>query len=184
MSRSQHQKVALASAALGVGAVLALSGCSAGQVTQTSSQVAAVDGASAGTEDISIRNASLTFPEQQPYYPVGSSAPMELVLANDGNTADRLLRVSSPYAESVEVSGFTSLPANSALHASGSPQKDQADKDRREVQITLRNIKREFGPGVTIPVTFVFEKAGATTAQVPIGPDPRARAEGSGQHGE
>ena len=42
------KQVAVAAAAAGA---LALTGCSAGQITQTSDQVAAVDGASAATEN-------------------------------------------------------------------------------------------------------------------------------------
>lgn len=183
MSRPQHQKVVrlrLVPAAIGVGAALALTGCSAGQVTQTDTQVAAVNGASGQAGPVTVRNAEFSFPSNQPYYPVGSSVPVEVVLANNGTTGDQLVEVRSEYAGSAEISGWKQLPSDSSLHAYGSSQGNQpgvegAPSDRREVQVTLTDLQREIGPGVTAPVTFVFEKAGPVTVQVPIGADPAPR---------
>ncbi|GAA2791026.1 hypothetical protein [Saccharopolyspora taberi] len=212
MSRPQHQKAVrlrLASAALGIGAVVALAGCSAGQVTETDTQVAAVNGGSGTVQDIAIRDAELTFPSHGSAYRAGSSAPLELVLANEGGIDDRLVQVSSTYAASVEVRGDTALPAGTALHATGEksgqptiqhepsgsaqptasgeptapPAAQGGPSERREVRITVNGLTQDITPGVTIPVTFVFEKAGPVTVQVPIGADHNPRPEGHGGGG-
>jgi copper(I)-binding protein len=47
--------------------------------------------------------------------------------------------------------------------------------------ITLTGLKQLITPGVTIPVTFVFERAGAVTVQVPIGEDPSTLPAPAGQ---
>ncbi|MFC7341149.1 copper chaperone PCu(A)C [Saccharopolyspora griseoalba] len=179
MSRPQHLKAVrlrLIPAALGLGAVVALAGCSAGQVTETDTQVAAVNGGSGDVKDVAVRDATLTFPSDASFYPAGASAPMELVLANQGPD-DRLVSVASPYAASATVSGETSLPTNSALHALGGNEQLDPGEDARTVKITLQGLKQQVGAGVTVPVTFTFEKAGQVTVQVPLGKDHNPRPE-------
>ena len=46
-----------------VGAALLVTGCGAGQITQTDTQVAAINGTSAGVGTIAIRNAEVSYPE-------------------------------------------------------------------------------------------------------------------------
>ncbi|RRO17369.1 copper chaperone PCu(A)C [Saccharopolyspora rhizosphaerae] len=173
-------------AALGLGAVVALAGCSAGQVTETDTQVAAVNGGSGDAKQVAVRNATLAFPPQGAFYRAGSSAPVQVVLSNEGPN-DKLVQVSSPYAASGQVSGTTDLPSNTALHATG-PSAQPASTGERTVQITLNGLKQDITPGVTIPVTFVFAQAGQVTVQVPIGEDHHPRPEhgspvpGGGQH--
>ncbi|PKW13886.1 copper chaperone PCu(A)C [Saccharopolyspora spinosa] len=181
MSRPQHLKAVrlrLIPAAIGLGAVVALAGCSAGQVTETDTQVAAVNGGSGDLKQIAIRNATFTFPTSDASYPAGSSAPIQLVLINEGPN-DKLVQVTSPYAASATLGGITEVPSRTALHAVGQSaavQQGETPADR-EVQITLNGFKQDITPGVTVPVTFVFEKAGSVTVQVPIGPDHTPRPE-------
>lgn len=178
MSRPQHLKAVrlrLIPAALGLGAVVALAGCSAGQITETDTQVAAVNGGSGDAKQVAVRNATLSFPTEGAFYRAGSSAPLELVLSNEGPD-DKLVQVTSPYAASAQVSGTSDLPSNTALHATG-PSAQPATADQRTVQITLNGLKQDITPGVTIPVTFVFAKAGQVTIQVPIGEDHNPRPE-------
>ncbi|WP_338601158.1 hypothetical protein [Saccharopolyspora sp. SCSIO 74807] len=207
MSRPQHHtafRVRLTSAALGLGAVVALAGCSAGQVTETDTQVAAVPGGSGDVNGIGVRNATLVFPTGQGRYGPGSSAPLQAVLINSGAQDDKLVQVTSSFANSVQVGQTTELPSNSSLHADGAPaQSGQTSQgaqpsqggqpsqqqapsqgsatDERQVSITLNGLTQQITPGVTVPVTFVFAKAGPVTVQVPIGEDSSPRPEhGSG----
>ncbi|MGI8309637.1 copper chaperone PCu(A)C [Saccharopolyspora hattusasensis] len=181
MSRPQHLKAVrlrLIPAAIGLGAVVALAGCSAGQVTETDTQVAAVNGGSGDLKQIAIRNATFTFPTSDARYPAGSSAPVQLVITNEGPD-DKLVQVTSPYAASATLGGITDVPSRTALHSVGQSaavQQGETSADR-EVQITLNGFKQDITPGVTVPVTFVFEKAGSVTVQVPVGPDHTPRPE-------
>ncbi|MER6993513.1 hypothetical protein ABT337_22145 [Saccharopolyspora hirsuta] len=183
MSRPQHHKAVrlrLIPAAIGLGAVVALAGCSAGQVTETDTQVAAVNGGNGDVQDIAIRNAMFTFPTTGTVYPAGSSAPLEAVLANEGEN-DKLVEVTSTYTTApATIGGDTTLPSRTALHATGASAEQKAQVEAaggRQVQITLNGFKQDITPGVTIPVTFVFEKAGPVTVQVPVGIDHSPRPE-------
>ncbi|WP_156038592.1 MULTISPECIES: hypothetical protein [Actinoalloteichus] len=118
---SRTRRVGMLPAALGLGAALLLTGCSAGQITQTSSQVPVIAGADADAGTIAVRDAKLTFPTEQdpPAYPAGSDAPVSVTIVNRGTGADTLLSVTSPSAESVTVEGDTALPAGTKLVATG-----------------------------------------------------------------
>lgn len=120
MSRAQQQKsiarLRLAPAALGLGlaAALGVVGCSAGQVTQTDSQLPAVNGVQAQQGAIAVRDAQLAHPHGGSY-PEGSAAPLVLTIVNTGMDADELTGVTSPLAAEVTVSGDTALPGGTAL---------------------------------------------------------------------
>lgn len=233
MSRPQQYKVVRLRwipAVLGLGVVIALAGCSAGQTAQTRTEVAAVSGGSGDVQTIAVRNAMFTFPTGRSSYPAGASVPLSAVLINSGSQGDRLVRVSSTYATSAQISGDTNLPGRTSLIATGvlppslrpvasaQPTSGSAEppttgqsappgsptttatsaltsgpvvpsmpagpvtgpSGEPTLTITLTGLKQLMTPGVTIPVTFVFERAGAVTVQVPIGDDPSPRP-GSGQ---
>lgn len=110
-----------------VGAVIvavAVAGCGAGQITQTSRQVAAVEGANATAGQISLRNAVIEFDEPAEgaaIYPVGGNAPLQMVIVNSGAEVDRLVAASSPAADSVQISGVLRIPGGQALDIEGAP---------------------------------------------------------------
>lgn len=202
MSRAQHNMTArrrLVPAALGFGLVLALAGCGAGQITQTDTQVAAVNGVSGQAGQIGVRNAQLVFPPNAArYYPKGSDAALVATIVNDGSATDRLVSVSAPAASSVNLQGSTVLPAAFALTAV-SPAEQGAGSTLPtpittggtaastttstlptstgsaaalpvgKITVTLVDLNRDVRPGETIPVTFVFANAGQVTLDVPIG---------------
>lgn len=224
MSRPKHTKATrlrLAPAVLGLGAVVALSGCATGQQAETSEQTAAIFGANGDAKHMAIRNATLTFPDGEPHYPKGSTAPVDVVLINEAKQQDRLVKVSSSYAASAEISGKSVIPGGTRLYSDGvragqSPDQPAAalaegagpadpkpvgPVQRPQVDISLVGLTQDIRPGVTIPVTFTFARAGSTTVYVPIGPSGEPRPEhgsksghgsgghsggqsGSGQHGE
>jgi copper(I)-binding protein len=105
-------------------AAVAVAGCGAGQITQTSRQVAAVEGANATAGQISLRNATIEFDEPAhgaAIYPVGGSAPLQMTIVNSGAELDRLVAASSPVAESVQISGVLRIPGGRALTIHGAP---------------------------------------------------------------
>ncbi|MFC4946793.1 hypothetical protein [Pseudonocardia sp. GCM10023141] len=125
MSRTLRIRPTGAAAIIGVvfGAV-ALAGCGAGQITQTSSQVAGVGGASATVGRLAIRNAEIDFPTNATdgnKYVAGSSAPLRLTIVNGGGQDDQLVSASSPVAASVLVTGDSTIPAGRELDVEGKP---------------------------------------------------------------
>ncbi|MFI7671824.1 hypothetical protein [Nocardia sp. NPDC049526] len=85
-------------AALAAGAALVLSGCSAGQVAQTATQVAAVNGNHADIDRISLRNVHIVFPATGTDYTntKGGKAIIALSVVNNGETvADELTSITT-----------------------------------------------------------------------------------------
>jgi copper(I)-binding protein len=110
-----------------VGAVIvavAVAGCGAGQITQTSRQVAAVEGANVTAGQIAVRNAVIEFDGPAAgaaVYPVGGNAPLQMSIVNSGAEVDRLVAASSPVADSVQISGVLRIPGGQALDIEGAP---------------------------------------------------------------
>ncbi|MEN3264355.1 MAG: hypothetical protein V7646_1249 [Pseudonocardia sp.] len=104
-------------------AALALTGCGAGQLAQTSEQVASVDGANVMVGAISIGDAVIEFraPQGSSVYPIGGSAPLQMTIVNVGAQADRLVSATSPVATSAQISGKVEIPAGQALLVQGAP---------------------------------------------------------------
>jgi copper(I)-binding protein len=108
----------------GLIAALAVAGCGAGQIAQTSIQVAAVEGANASTGQIALRNVVIEFDEPAQgaaIYPAGADAPLEMTIVNSGAEMDRLVAASSPIASSVQISGVLGIPGGQALAVEGAP---------------------------------------------------------------
>ncbi|PPK70636.1 hypothetical protein V5P93_000483 [Actinokineospora auranticolor] len=232
MSRAQQNstgRLRRAPAALGLGlvAVLGAAACGSGQITQTDSQLPAVNGALAQSGQIALRDAMLAFPKGG-HYEKGADAPLVLAIVNSGGTADKLLEVTSPVATEVEITGDAVLPGGFAL-AVGKPGEESGGKsvapttptpttttttssaaatttpsgsssgaattttgsssassvaptsstpttttttskkvDLGKLEIVLKGLSDKLYPGKTVPVTFVFEKAGQITVGLPI----------------
>ena len=83
-----HVKSLKPLAAVAVASALALTGCSAGQITQTSNQVAAVDGTTAFTEDreLSVQDATVVLAED------GQAAVKFTVTNQDRSMKDHTLK--------------------------------------------------------------------------------------------
>lgn len=120
MSRAQQNstgrlRLATAASGLALTAVLGAAGCSAGQITQTDSQLPAVIGASAQSGPIALRDAKLAFPHDG-FYAAGDDAPLILSIINTAAADDELLEVSSPFATEVKFEGDKAVPGTAALH--------------------------------------------------------------------
>jgi len=106
----------LPAAALGLAGVLGITGCSAGQVTQTDSVQPAVNGNMGQVGDISLRDVRLAYPEDGAYEP-GDEVVLLLTIVNDSDTATALESVSSDISESdAELLGNPNLPGRFGLH--------------------------------------------------------------------
>jgi copper(I)-binding protein len=138
-------------------ASLVLSGCAAGQYSQTADQVAAIDGANGTVGDIAVLNARLA-PTEREKYPAGSDARLLLWISNDGLNADELSGVSTSAADSVEIAGAAAVP--------GQTLADFATENGTEVTVT--GFVQDLFYGNSIPVTFEFKNAGSLSLNIPI----------------
>jgi copper(I)-binding protein len=153
---------------------IALSACSAGQVTQTATQERDKTGAQAQVGDISIRGAKLASIGTGGYE-TGDDAELQVALVNGGSSADTLV--------SVEGDGFSSAEiANTASRISSSTG-STAPTDRIEIPagssvfvgqdtsdytITLSGLDESVNTGQYLKVTFTFEKAGDVTLPLTV----------------
>jgi copper(I)-binding protein len=124
---SRIQRFRPTGALVAAGAVLgavALAGCSAGQITQTDTQLPAVVGANGGVGTMVVRDAYIEFGEQAHganIYPRGGAAPLKMSIVNTGGQPDRLVSASSPAASSVTISGDADVPPGRVLLIEGEP---------------------------------------------------------------
>ncbi|WP_433054906.1 hypothetical protein [Dactylosporangium sp. CS-033363] len=105
----------LATAALGVGL---LSACSAGQITQTDTQTAAVPGINAESADgkIALRDGGITYADQ---YKAGATVPLTVRFFNNAEKTVKLTGATSDNGQIVLVGG--AQPSAAAAPASPSP---------------------------------------------------------------
>ena len=156
-ARVPRRVLAPTTMALFVAASLALSGCAAGQYSQTADQVAAIDGANGVVGEISVLNARLA-PTEREFYAEGSDARLLLWISNDGLQADTLDSITTSAAESVEITGDSTVP--------GQTLTDFATEDGIEVTVTGFVADQYYG--VSIPMTFSFANAGSVSLNIPI----------------
>jgi copper(I)-binding protein len=138
-------------------ASLVLSGCAAGQYSQTADQVAAIDGANGTIGDIAVLNARLA-PTEREKYPEGSDARLLLWISNDSLNPDTLSSVSTSAADSVQITGDPAVP--------GQTLADFATEQGTEVTVT--GFTADLFYGNSIPMTFNFANAGALSLNIPI----------------
>ena len=156
-ARPPRRALARTTMALVAAAALTVSGCAAGQVSQSANQVAAVDGANGAIGDLTVLNARLA-PTEREKYPAGSDARVLLWISNGSINPDTLTGVSTPVAQSVKISGGGAIP--------GETLKDFATD--KGATLTVTSFLQDQYYGVSIPMTFSFANAGTLTLNVPI----------------
>lgn len=134
MSRSEPSRRsragAVAVAVAVVAGLLLLTGCSAGQLTATSTQRGSAGGANADAGDILVREAEIEFGDAAHgavVYPAGSTAPLRMRIVNQGAVADRLVSATSRAASVVHLSGAVEVPAGQVLVVGDSPHTAPGD---------------------------------------------------------
>lgn len=143
--------------AVGAALALSLAGCAAGQIAQTAQQVAAIDGANASAGPLGVRDVRLA-PTEENAYPAGADVPLKLWVSNTSLNPDTLSAVSTPAAETVEISGAAEFGGQSLSEIT----------DSTELTITVTGLTEELPYGHSIPVTFSFAQSGSVTVNVPI----------------
>ncbi len=164
-------------AACGLAAAAALSGCSAGQVSQTSTQQAAVNGTAATEGNITIRNAHLRATLTTDYVRPGSEVELLFVASNESpDTPDKLTSITSDFG-TVSLTGDTALPPADVLLV-GEPDGQIAPLESAETADAAKatvDLSKPITNGLTYEFTFNFQNAGQITLPVPIsaGESPR-----------
>ncbi|MDQ3761256.1 MAG: hypothetical protein M3460_06010 [Actinomycetota bacterium] len=140
-----------------------LVGCSAGNV-----QATATGGVGGRVGDIVVRDALFTFDGPiagDTVYQPGDNAALQFTIFNEGDRADRLVRVSSPIARSATITGDTRIPGHQVL-AAGYP--GPTAPDTNAVRIVLAGLSVPIRAGFDYPVVFVFEHAGELRLELPV----------------
>lgn len=158
-------------AACGLAAAVALSGCGAGQISQTATQEPGVNGASANVGPISLRNIHLRAAQTTDYVRPGHDTELLFVAVNTSpDTNDKLLSITSDIGPVDLSGGDTSVPANGVLVV-GEPDGQTAPLESAEKADAVKakiDLSKPITNGLTYKFTFDFEKAGQTTVAVPI----------------
>jgi len=177
MNRFNTRASRLAAAALAAG--LALTGCSAGQVSQSANQEPAVNGTVSSVGDIALRNVFVRAPQTADYVQPGTDVELIFAAANNSaDVADKLVSVTTDIG-TVTLSGDPSIPADGLLLV-GDPDGHDAlgtveREDAAKAEIAL---SKPISNGLTYDFTFTFERAGATTFTVPISAGETPRRDG------
>lgn len=169
----------------GLAAVLVLSGCSAGQISQTAMQQPAVNGTLAivgdPTTGVALRNVHLRVDQTSDYVQPGSEVELIFVAINESpDQGDRLVSITSDIG-TVGVTGDLQVAPSGTLIV-GTPDGQPSPLDTTEragtAEATVR-LTQKISNGLTYPFTFTFERSGQKQLVVPIsaGEDPRREAD-------
>ena len=164
---------------------VALSACSAGQVTQTATQERDKTGAMAQVGDVTVRAAELEHPRAGAYE-AGDDAELRLAIVNGGQEADTLVGVEGEGFGDVEIQGATTASPTTGAgsgtttgtstgtgSAAGSdeieiPADTTVYVDGDAATITLTDLDQGLTVGQYIELTLVFENAGEFTLPVTV----------------
>ncbi|WP_096877732.1 hypothetical protein [Corynebacterium bouchesdurhonense] len=142
-------------AALSVASALALTGCSAGQITQTSSQVAAVDGATGFTEnrELSVQDVTVVLDEN-------GQAALKFVATNQDRTeAEHQLVSAEVDGAKVNLGSAKTIGYNCNLVADSQDGLDRIPEAKDAcIQYVPNSVQnKDFAYGGNVPVKFNFD---------------------------
>jgi copper(I)-binding protein len=184
--KSRTSAVGSGLAACAVAAAVALTGCGAGQISQTATQEPAINGTSAAAGDIALRNIHLRAAQTEDYVEPGREVELLFVAVNQSpDENDRLVSVSSDVG-SVALSGNTTVPAGGVLvvgtpDGQTTPLENVEAAEAGEAKVTLT---KPITNGLTYDFTFSFERSGQTTVTVPISAGEAPRREAAVEAGD
>ena len=169
-SNRRSSRLAARAAAVLIGAV-ALAGCSAGQVSQTSSQESAVDGSAAVINNVALRNVRILAQQNTDFLHPGATVDLVLVVVNQSpDVTDRLVGVTTDIGE-VTVTGDPTLPAGGTLFVGTPNGQNRKAVDAVEAADAVKAtvaLSKQITNGPNYNFTFNFEKAGRVSLPVPI----------------
>jgi copper(I)-binding protein len=157
-------------AACGMAAAVVLSGCGAGQVSQTATQEPAVNGTSGTVGAVALRNIHLRVVQTTDYVQPGRDVELIFTAVNNSpDVNDKLVSVTSDVG-TVSLTGDTTVPAGGVLVV-GQPDGQTAALEAAEASEGAEAavaLSKPITNGLTYDFKFTFEKSGETTVPVPI----------------
>lgn len=173
-------------AAGGFAATVALTGCGAGQVSQTATQEPAINGTSGYAGEITLRNIHLRADQTSDYIQPGREVELIFTAANNSpDTNDKLLSITSDVGK-VTVTGDAALPATGVLVV-GTPDGQPTPLESIEVADSAEAtvaLSKPITNGLTYDFTFTFANAGETTVTVPVSAGEAPRRDAAADAGD
>jgi copper(I)-binding protein len=149
-----------------------ITGCGAGQQSQTATQEPAVNGSSGGVGTIALRDVRIRAQQTSASLKAGDTADLMFVVSNQsGIDNDRLVSITSDYGTVTVSPAKPEVPAAGALIV-GKPDTKEAEElqaltNAPKATATVK-ITKPVSNGLTYSFTFAFERAGQAKIQVPI----------------
>jgi copper(I)-binding protein len=174
-------------------AAVVLTGCGAGQITQTATQIAAVNGESGAVGGLRVSNAVLEYPEGAGYWAEGSDVSLRMAISNNGGKDDQLQLVSTAVSAEPRITGDKAIVARRTLTVGTAPAGSTGEADAAadagdvgKATIVLTDIKQNLYPGMVVRMTLTFRNAGPLELRMPIAAPQHPRVdephEGGGEH--
>ena len=141
---------------------------------------------------ISLRNVHVLYPNSQEFTNSkgGKAAVAFVVINNSPDKGDHLTGISTDVGNiAITPDGASDLPAGRTLVA-GVEQSDPnvpafpADPEAHPIRVEVNELKQDITPGLTVPLTFDFEKAGQITVEAPVDAGPELARQQSSMSGE
>ena len=155
---------------------VALTACSAGQVTQTATQERDKTGAQGQAGDITVRQVQLLSPRGG-VYESGDDAELQVAFVNGGTEDDALASVEGEGFGDVEIrtsGGATGASSGASSGGSGSSDEIEIPADGSvfvggdDASITLTDLDEGLTAGQYIELTFTFQNGGEVTLPVTV----------------
>lgn len=151
---------------------VALSACSAGQVTQTATQERDKVGAMAQAGDITLRQVNLAYPRSGSY-DAGDDVELTMAIVNTGDEADTLVSVEGEGFGDAEISGATTGTATGTAASASDEIELPPDATvfvgpDEDVTITLTDLDESVTVGQHLSLVLTFENAGEVTVQATV----------------
>lgn len=172
-SPSVRIATALGATVIAAGVVAGTAACGAGQISQTADQQPAVNGGLATLKNLSLRDVQLVYPKENGAAVVQAGGPLPLfaVISNGSSSQSDTLTSITANSGTVSLGGTAQIGAGKRLTL-GKPAGADAQPvavDGNTVATAVLTGANGLQPGVTVPLTFHFEKSGDLTVQTPIG---------------
>ena len=149
----------------------ALTGCSAGQISQTATQEPAVNGNNATFNNVALRDVHIRATQSGDFIEPGKTVDLVLVAVNQSPViTDRLVGITSDIGTVTLAGGDGRLPAGGMLFIGTPDGKNLAPgpMDANNAAKATVTLAQRITNGLAYNFTFNFEKAGQATVMVPI----------------